>query len=289
MKINNQTNFVTQVNRIFEERGYAKNDVNGAFREKFVTRAVDLKERGIFDITEDARNIGNFFGKFLRVEPESKGMVPTHEERIDALSKKYAECHDALAKEFKDNEAEYNKRVENLNVAFKRALSGTTLTPIYSSKTPDGTLHAFTEKQEAQRVRFEAEAAKKYEAIQKYNNDVQDVMKNFRVNLQRHTDNFYKNFIRSIKNNDYDTAFQQSMSVLKNDGTTSYNEIGYTDMLNIMDVLSNVPIEFDPNGIPTKMKYESAQESFRGLVSSEHLPHIIRQVISELFDFGIVL
>lgn len=73
------------------------------------------------------------------------------------------------------------------------------------------------------------------------------------------------------------------MSLLKSGETTSYNEISYTDMVHIMDVLNNIPIEFDENGTPTKMRYNSADQSFRELIKDESVPYSVRKAIADIF------
>ncbi|HHY75055.1 MAG TPA: hypothetical protein GX497_17915 [Bacillus bacterium] len=282
MSLNVQNNFLANVNRMFDNHSLNKDFVDEAQRDKFVDRAVSLKNMGL-DITEAAKITGSFFREFSNVSTPSAGPIPTHEERVTAVSKRYAEMRDELAEMFKDNEDEYYSQMEKLNLAFKGALDNTCLTPIYSFKTVDGKLHAFTQEQEAERIKFEEEAAKTYAEYEQYNKNVQDVMKNFRENLLRHVNTFYEGFIKSIQTNDFNTAFQESMSILKNSETTSYNEISYPDMVHIMDVISNVPTEFDEQGIPIKMRYSAADESFKALIEDERVPYSVRKAIADIF------
>ena len=283
MSFSVQSNFLANVNRMFDNLSLNKNGIDESQREKFINRATALRDAGVGDITEQAKITGSFFREFSSVSISSAGNAPTHEEKLVALSQRYAEMRDELAEMFKDNEDEYYSQIESLNLAFKGALESTTLTPIYSFKTMDGKLHAFTEDQEAERIRFEEESAKTYAEYERYNKNVQDVMKNFQDNLSRHVNTFYKSFINSIQTNDYDIAFQESMSLLKSEETTSYNEISYTDMVHIMDVLNNIPIEFDENGTPTKMRYNSADQSFRELIKDESVPYSVRKAIADIF------
>ncbi len=284
MSLRVQSSFLENVNRMFDNHRLNKNGIDETQREKFVNRAIALKDAGVGDITEQAKITGSFFREFSNVSISSAENAPTHEEKLVALSQRYVEMLDELGEMFKDNEDEYYSQIESLNLAFKGALNSTTLTPIYSFKTMDGKLHAFTEDQEAERIRFEEASAKTYAEYERYNKNVQDVMKNFRDNLSRHVNTFYKSFINSIQTNDYDIAFQESMSLLKSEETTSYNEISYTDLVHIMDVLNNIPIEFDENGTPTKMRYHSADQSFRELIKNERVPYSVRKSIADIFN-----
>lgn len=273
MRLDAQSNFLEKANRWFDNHPLNKNGIDESQREKFVNRAITLKEVGL-DITEQAKITGNFFAEFSNVSTPSAGAVPTHEEKVEALSKRYVEMRDELGEMFKDNEDEYNSQMEKLNLAFKGALESTTMMMMYPYNP--GKLHVFREDQEAERIRFEEKVAKRSAEL--------DVMKNFRDNLSRHVNTFYESFINSIQTNDYDIAFQESMSLLKNEETSSYNEISYTDMIHIMDVIDNKPIEFDENGIPTKMRYNSADQSFRELIKDESVPYSVRKAITDIFN-----
>ena len=287
MSLSVQSDFLASVNRMFDNHPLNKSGIDESQREKFINRATALRDAGVGDITEQAKITGSFFREFSSVPISSAGNAPTHEERLTALSQRYVEMRDELGEMFKDNEDEYYSQMEKLNLAFKGALESTTLTPIYSFKTMDGKLYGFTEDQEAERIRFEEESAKTYAEYEGYNKNVQDVMKNFRDNLLRHVNIFYKSFINSIQTNDYDIAFQGSMSLLESGETISYNEISYTDMVHIMDVLNNIPMEFDENGTPTKMRYNSADQSFRELIKDEIIPYSVRKVIANIFNLYI--
>ena len=184
---------------------------------------------------------------------------------------------DELGEMFKDNEDEYNRQIEKLNLAFKGALKSTTLTQMYP--TNPGKLQSFGVDQEAERIQYEENVARRTSAF--------DVMKNFENNLLRHVDIFYESFINSIRTNNYDTAFQESMSLLKSEGTSSYDEISYTDMIHIMDVMNNKAIEFDENGIPTKTRYNSAEEAFRELINDARISYSVRKSIADIFNFYI--
>lgn len=273
MRLDAQSNFLEKANRWFDNHPLNKNGIDESQREKFVNRAITLKEAGL-DITEQAKITGNFFAEFSNVSTPSAGAVPTHEEKVEALSKRYVEMRDELGEMFKDNEDEYNSQMEKLNLAFKGALESTTMMMMYPYNP--GKLHVFREDQEAERIRFEEKVAKRSAEL--------DVMKNFINNLSRHVNTFYESFINSIQTNDYDIAFQESMSLLKNEETSSYNEISYTDMIHIMDVIDNKPIEFDENGIPTKMRYNSADQSFRELIKDESVPYSVRKAITDIFN-----
>ncbi len=287
MSLSVQGKFLANVNRMFDNHPLNKNGTDESQREKFINRATTLRDAGVGDITEQAKITGSFFREFSSISISSAGNAPTHEERLVGLSQRYVEMRDELREIFKDNEDEYYSQIESLNLAFKGALESTTLTPIYSFKTIDGKLHAFTEDQEAERIQFEEESARTYAEYERYNKNVQDVMKNFRDNLSRHVNTFYKSFINSIQTNDYDIAFQESMSLLKSEETTSYNEISYTDMVHIMDVLNNIPMEFDENGMPTKMRYNSADQSFIELIKDERVPYSVRKSIADIFNLYI--
>ena len=282
MSLSVQNDFLANVNRMLDNHLFNKYDINEAQREKFVNRAIEIRDRGMGDITEQMKITGSFFREFSNVPVSSAGEVPTHEERLVALSQRYAEMSDELAEMFRDNRDEYYNQMEKLNMAFKGALDGTCLTPIYSFKTADGTMYAFTQDQEAERIQFEKESAK----INKYNENVDDIMKNFRNNLLRHVNTFYETFISSIQANDYNTAFQDSMSLLKSGGTVSYNEISYPDMVSIMDIINNIPTEFDQHGTPTKMRYSSAEQSFRELIKYDTLPYHVRKEIADIFNYS---
>ncbi|HZK27701.1 MAG TPA: hypothetical protein VFD00_09225 [Thermoclostridium sp.] len=283
MSLSVQSDFLANVNRMFDNHPINKNGIDESQREKFINRATALRDAGVGDITEQAKITGSFFREFSSVSVSSMRNAPTHEERLTALGQRYAEMRNELMEMFKDNEDEYYSQIEKLNLAFKGALDSTCLTPIYSFKTMDGKLYGFTKEQEAERIRFEEEVAKR---SAEYEN-TSDVMKNFRDNLSRHVNTFYENFINSIQTNDYDTAFQESMSLLKSSKTTSYNEISYTDMVRIMDVLNNIPIEFDENGTPAKMRYTSADQSFRELIKYEGVSYSVRKAIADIFNFYI--
>lgn len=290
MSLDIQNEFLTNVNRMFDNNPINKSCVNEAERkaqrEKFISRATALRDNGVVDITEQSKITGSFFREFSNVSISSAGEAPTHEERLEALSKRYGEMRDELAGMFKDDEDEYYRQMEKLNIAFKGALDSTCLTPIYSFKV-NNTVAVFTQDQEAERIQFEKEAAKTNAEYEQYNKNVQDTMKNFRDNLLRHVNTFYESFINSIQTNDYETAFNESMSLLKSSETTSYNEISYSDMVRIMDVINNVGIEFDEHGTPTKMRYDTADQSFRELVKDDSIPYSVRKTIAETFNFYI--
>jgi len=278
MSLNVQSNFLANVNRLFDNHPLNKNGIDESQREKYVSRAITLKEAGL-NITENAKITASFFREFSNVTTSSSN--PTHEEKVEALSQRYVEMRDELGEMFKHNEDEYNIQIEKLNLAFKGALQSTTLTPMYAYNP--GNLQAFREDQEVERIQFEEESAKTYT---EYKNAL-DIMKNFRDNLSRHVDTFYESFISSIKTNDYDTAFQESISLLKGEETSSYNEISYTDMLYIMDVITNKAIEFNENGTPTKMRYSSADQPFRELINDERISYSVRKSIADIFNYYI--
>lgn len=282
MSLGIQNGYLDKVNSIFDNLSLNKDFVDESQREKFVSRAISLKNVGM-DITEESKITGSFFREFSNVSTTNSS--PTHEERLMSLSERYTEMRNELGETFKDNEDEYYHQMEKLNTAFKGALDSTCLTPIYSFKTTDGKLYGFTEEQENERIHFEKEAIKTYAEYEKYNKNVQSVMKNFQKNLLKHVDTFYESFINSIQMNKFDTAYQETMSSLKSHKTTSYNEISYSDMINIMDVINNVPIKFDEHGTPTKMRYNSAEQSFKELIKNDSIPKSVKKVISIIFNY----
>lgn len=276
MRLDAQSNFLKEINRMFDNNPIFKNEngiIDESHREKYVSRAITLKEAGL-DITENAKITASFFREFSNVTTSSSN--PTHEEKVEALSKRYVEMRDELGEMFKDNEDEYNNQIEKLNLAFKGALDSTTMM-MYPSNP--GKLQVFEVDQEAERTRYQEKVARRTNAL--------DVMKNFRDNLSRHVNIFYESFINYMQTNDYDTAFQESMSLLKGEETSSYDEISYTDMVHIMDVMNNKAIEFDKNGIPTKMRYNSTEDAFIELINDERISYSVRKSIADIFNYYI--
>ncbi len=123
---------------------------------------------------------------------------------------------------------------------------------IYTSLTPYEVIER--QGQEAERIQFEKKAAKSFRECEQYNKNVKVISENFSKNLSKYVDDFYENFINAIKIKDFDTAFGESMSLIKNSETTSYNNISYSDMSAILAVMKNIPIEFDEYGEPTKYR-----------------------------------
>ena len=67
MSLNIQNDFLANVNRMFDNHLFNKDGINEAQREKFVNRAIETKNRGMGDITEQAKITGSFFREFSNV------------------------------------------------------------------------------------------------------------------------------------------------------------------------------------------------------------------------------
>ncbi|GAB6085029.1 hypothetical protein [Alkaliphilus crotonatoxidans] len=276
--------FFSNVNRMFDNLSLNKDYDNEAQREEFVSRAISLKEAGI-DITETSKITASFFREFSNVSRTTT--IINHEEWLEALGKRYVEMRDELHDMYIDNENELYRQLDRLNDAFQQSLNDTCLMPAYSYKTVEAKIVAFTEDQDSERIQFEEAAARAYAECEEYNKNVQNIMDNFRKNMLRHVDTFYENFIQAIQTKDFTAAYQESMTLLKNSKTTAYNEISYSDMLRIKDVINNVPTEFDEQGYPTKMRYNTADESFRALLQENSVSYSVRKTIADIFNFYI--
>lgn len=269
---------------MFDNLSFNKDYNNETQREKFISRAISLKNVGI-DITETSKITASFFREFSDISRTTP--INSHEERLEILGKRYVEMCDELNDLFIDDEDELYRQLSRLNDAFQQSLKDTCLMPIYSFKTVEARIVAFTEDQETERIQFEEEAAKAYAECEQYNKNVQNIMDNFRENMLRHVNTFYENFINAIQTKDFTTAYQESMTLLKNSETTAYNEISYLDMLRIKDVINNVPTDFDDQGYPIKMRYNATDQSFKALLKEDSVSYSVRKAIADIFNYYI--
>jgi hypothetical protein len=277
MQITNQRDFLANVNRMFDN--HPLKDEN--MREKFISRATAMKDMGI-DITEMSKITGSFMLQFDKVT--LPGPDFSHEARLEALSRRYAEMRDELNEMFKDDETEFYRQMERMNAAFEQALINTCLMPVYPI-TPDNQMRVFTQGQEAERIRFEEEIEKS----NRRGENARILMNTLHENLLRHTNTFFESFINSIRTSDFETAFGESMALLKSSETTSLNDISYSDMMLIMDATNKITVERDSEGsLSSRLFYNSAEEAFRALVNDDSISIIVRKAIAERFNFAII-
>lgn len=283
MSISIQNDFLTNVNNYFDKRMQENHPLfKEEDREEFMRRSEILRDAGIDSYIWSPNSPHRFFVQFTDVP-----MGANHEEWLENLSRKYVEFCDEAANNFSDESDEYYMQMEALNRAFESALKNTTLMPIFSYKAPEAKLVTFTPEQAKEQMQFEAEMARINQEIDEYNKNVQDIRLNFQNNMLRHVNTFYENFIHSIQTNSFETAFKESMELLNNSETTSSDEISYSDMMKIKDMISNNPVEYDEDGFPTKYRHKTAEDSYRALLKDDSIPYYVQKYISELFNYSI--
>ncbi|MCL1862481.1 MAG: hypothetical protein FWF78_02825 [Defluviitaleaceae bacterium] len=149
--------------------------------------------------SESTQN-ASFFVEFFRVGFNSTDGFETS---IENLARRYAELRENLLERYSDNQDELYIQLGKLNQAFESALRSTALLP---KLNPPSSSIASSNMPQGIRNQIERE-------WQEHKN-IKDFMHSLRQNTERHLDNFFERFIKSIQSSDFDTAFANTMESL---------------------------------------------------------------------------
>jgi hypothetical protein len=201
-----------------------------------------------------------------------------HEDKMKSLAASYAYQREAILEGHKDDDDVMNLKLDELDQAFKSFL-GTTTSTLLRPPVDIPVPYVSSDPEEAARIE------ERHAAIAEHNAKLESVAEIFNGNMQRHIDTFYEAFTSAIKEKDFEAAYEESMALLKDTETTSAEDISYDDMQSIMDVLRNEPVEFGPDGKPTKFRYESVDDALAALCMDDRVPMCVRDHVSELFGY----
>jgi dGTP triphosphohydrolase len=204
----------------------------------------------------------SYAGEFLRVGVWSSG---GDEALIKDTAQKYAEMKNEIREKYKDDEDEMYKQMGELNQAFEMALSRNALVPVHQDRI-NTKLYASTTPEELRRNEEEIERiAKENDA---YNKTMRGILSNLHNNMKRNIDEFFESFIEKTNTQDFETAYTESMALLKERETKSYEDIAYDDLLKIRDEL----FATDTDGKP--MPLDSV---LRSIIDNEDISALVRE------------
>jgi DNA-binding ferritin-like protein len=209
-------------------------------------------------------------GEFLRIHTNG---AENHEEYLKGMSEKYTELRDEILNGSDASEEEKDKQLSDLDTLFKTFLDNTARTPVLPLADGLGAVASLND------AELERNEAKLKESAQR-RDDINGIVANFSNNMARYVDDFYSSFTDAIKENDFDTAFNESIALLKSSETSSYEDISYNDIQKIMDTMRNDAVEFDEDGIPTKYRYQSFEDALSALCADDTIPSYVRDKIS---------
>jgi hypothetical protein len=207
------------------------------------------------------------FGELLRIQLNG---AESHEETLKNFAEKYAELRDEIQNNKELGEDEKTQQLDELDKLFKTYLGNSAKAPLVPISEGPGLLTGWN-----------AEDAKRNEAIIQHSEHIKSVLANLADNMQRHVDTFYDSFTTALKEKDFDTAFNESLELIKSSETSSYEDISYDDMQKIMDTMRNTAVEFDAAGIPTKYRYQSIEDAINAVLGDESLSEVIRSGLEE--------
>ena len=213
------------------------------------------------------------FVEFFRVGFSSPN---GHMAAVENLARRYAELREDLLQRYQDDQATLYKRLGELNQAFESALHSTVLLPAASIHTEITVIYENTPAS----VRNRAE-----QAIQLQENK-ENIMRYIKESMMRGLDTFFENFIRSIQNQDFQSAFDSSMETAKGGESRSLAEMSFADAIRIKDTISYSTVREDEDGNKTA-KLRDINTSFWMISRDESISQIIRNEIAELLGLSV--
>jgi len=214
---------------------------------------------------------GSFFVRLYfgsERQPDEHGSF-SFTQRIENISRMYMKIRDELLENHGDNPDELYRQLGELNTAFEGALRS--IAGLSVGVPKQRILPLTVTYTEADKAAFE----RKYREAEQFNQAIRNVFQNFSNNMLRHMDAFFISFIEYAKDNDFDTAFGNSMAHLNAAETTSLEEISFTDMLKIVETLQNRAVEFDDEGRPVRFRYATFEDALWALARNQDISAII--------------
>ena len=220
--------------------------------------------------SESTQN-ASFFVEFFRVGfNSSDGFEAT----LENLARRYAELREDLLELYSDNQDELYKQLGKLNQAFESALRSTTLLPkpnppsnsIASSNMPQGIRNS---------IEWEGQ---EHESLK-------DLMRTLQQNMERHLDNFFEKFLKSIQSEDFDTAFRNTMESLNASDSRSLSDMSFLDTALIRDALMQGRHEEEERDADTVSVFifNRSINSIKKVMADANLSDVIRRELANLF------
>ena len=255
--------YITDFSTEFQARAAKFKEATGREIEILVNENGDIINKFHPESTAQA----SFFVEFFRVGFSSPD---GHMAAVKNLARRYYELREELLGRYQDDQYALYERLGELNQAFESALQNTTLLPL--PKIP--TTAILTDDTPAP-VRAHAE-----QTWRNYEN-MKSIIRHVQNSMSRGMDTFFENFIRKIQNQDFQSAFDNSMADLLNGESQSLEEMSFADAVRIRDTLSRWCIAEDEDGNPIG-RLNSFDSSFRAIVRDENISDVLRKEIAEL-------
>ena len=195
---------------------------------------------------------------------------------VENLARRYAELREDLLERYQDDQKTLYKRLGELNQAFESALHSTILLPAAPIHTEIIAIHEHTPAS----VRNHAE-----QAIQRQENK-DNIMRYIKESMTRGIDTFFENFIRNMQNQDFQSAFENSMEKAKSGESRSLAEMSFADAVRIRDIISYSTVHEDVEGNKTA-RLRDINTSFWMVSRDENISQIIRNEIAELLGLSV--
>jgi len=241
-------------------KGINRFDEKKAIFQKLTGRTIEVpnSEEMPHILSQESNIQLGFFGEFFRVGFSSPD---GHSTAVENLSRRFAEMREELLERYNDDQDTLYKRLGELNQSFESALRSTTLIPL--PQTPTVPLLASdapaSVREDVERTLREHEA-------------MTNIVRMLQDNMLRHMDIFFEDFISNIKNQSFQTAFDNSMERLLNGESRSLENISYNDLVRMENIISQGHL----------LRHDT---SFRMIIRDENISEVLRREIADLLGF----
>lgn len=177
------------------------------------------------DLSPSGGNAPSPSGEFMKVILNRPG---NHEDTLKAFAERYAFVREDILKRYRDDPDVLNQKLDELDKTFKSFLGATGNAPL----RPGAYIGAvYLSENEAELKANEA----LIEARAEHKRNLNNMAQSFADNMHRHVDAFFDSFTAAISEQGFETAFSQSMALLKGTETGSHGALSYNDTLKLLE------------------------------------------------------
>ena len=206
----------------------------------------------------------NFMRDFMKEMQAASGT----KESIENMSRRYAELRKEIIEQYSEDQDTMYERLGDLNSVFALALRRAVVPTLRHLPGPVIIEKRLGENKPAMQPIPPEQEAK------------ENIVTKLHDNLLRHMDTFFMNFIYEIQNNDFQSAFENSLADLLSAESQSLEDISFRDAVRIRDILFEWHIHYTQIEEDAAWRYNSLNAAFRALDQDESISLVIREAIA---------